>query len=133
MRAAPLLLIAGLGEVGSALLASESVTTPENRILRVSTVGPTPSVTVKGTLIYMDGAGNAPGQIRHLAAKTPFKMEVGPEFTLGILERSSGLGELDVSLGPVAGGVPTVRATGTRVIIGNNLRAVPGALFVRTF
>jgi hypothetical protein len=133
MRKARVFLLASIAIAGSALLASQQVPPPQSRILRVSTVGPTPSVRVKGTLIYADGVGNAPGQIRHLEAKTPFEMQVGPDFTLGIIESTVEFGELDVSLGPVSGTEPIVRGTGSRVIIGNNLRPTPGALFVRTF
>lgn len=133
MRIAPVLLLSGLAVAGTALLASQPVQPPQNRILSVTTVGPAPSARVKDTLIYADWAGRAPGEMRFLEAKTPFEMEVGPEFTLAIIERTGGLAELQVTLRPADGGVPAVSGTGSRVIIGNNLRPVPGALFVRTF
>ena len=134
MRRMAIILLAGWALGATAILAaSQLVSPPQVRVLRVSTLGPAPAVRFKGTLIFSEVAGRAPADVRGLTARTPFEMEVGPEFTFALIEREAGLGDLEVSLRPKSGGTPAVFGVGTRVLVGNNLKVVPGEVWIRSY
>ena len=134
MRRMALVLLVGWAVAATAILAaSQLASPPEAQILRISTRGPAPSLKIKGTLIYSGRAGNGPGEVSGLIGRTPFEIEVRPDFAFAIIEPEAGLGQLEVSLRPKSGVTPAVFGVGTRVLVGNNLKVVPGEVWIRGY
>lgn len=133
MRRALVSALIGISALVALVLISQPARSVQVRMLRITSVGPTPSLRVKATLVFATGAGMERGSVRYLEATTPFEMEVGPDFTLAIVERTAAAGQIEVSLESRVPGAAVARGSGTRVLIGNNLKLERDAVFVQTF